>query len=88
MWDRIGNGLIVGVKKAGGDTEIFVNAVLEFIKANSAIVAACEPLSNFLCDMDQTDENDKREFLRVIEQKRNVIIVHARNQWNDAKGCK
>lgn len=86
MWDRIGNAITVGVKKSGGDVEIFVNSVLEYIKANSAVVASCEPLAVFLIDMEQEDQESQKGFLRMIEQKKNVILVHARNQWKDSKG--
>lgn len=86
MWERIGNGLSVGAKKSGGDVDIFVNHVLEYIKANSAMVASCEPLHFFLSEIEIEDEEFKRDFLRIIEQKKNVILVHARNQWKASGG--
>lgn len=86
MWDRIANGITVGVKRSGGDVEIFANTVLEYIKANAAMMAACDPLAGLLCELEQLDEAERRDFLRIIDQKKNVIIVHARNQWKDQKG--
>lgn len=87
MWDRIGNGLSGAVKKCGGDYEEFVNLVLEFIKANSAMVASNKRLEAWLLEMDIKTDDDKILFLRAFEKKHNVILVFARSLWNDVKSA-
>jgi hypothetical protein len=88
MWERIGNGVSSAVKKCGGDIEQFVNIVLEFIKANSAMVASNDRLERFLLDMEQRSDDDKKSLLRIVDKKTNVILVYARNQWNALKDSK
>lgn len=86
MWDRISNGLNIAVKKAGGDFEIFINVVLEYIKANAAMTASCEPLAELIIVLEQSDEETQKAFLQVMEKKTNVILVYARQQWKGSKG--
>ena len=88
MWERIGNGIIAACKKCGGDTEEFVHLVLEFIKANPAMLASNKRLERWLIDFSARDEEDKRMFLRTIEKKSNVILVYARNLWGEIKDAK
>lgn len=88
LWERIGNGIVSAVKKCGGDYEEFVNLTLEYIKAEPGKVAACEELEHFLYSMETKPKEWRKEFLRVMEKKFNVILVYARQRWNDQKGGK
>lgn len=85
MWNRISNGIVSAQKKCAGDHEMFVNYVLEFIKAYPVLVAANKRLERWLMDFEQLDENAKIMMLKILEKKHNVILVYSRNLWNDIK---
>lgn len=85
MWTRIGEGIVSASKKCGGDYEIFVNYVLEFILAVPGMTAANSRLEEWLLSMESYDEEDKKEFLRVVSRKNNVILVYARQLWKELK---
>lgn len=86
MWTRIGNGIVSACKKCGGDYEVFVNLALDFVKAEPGLMAANRRLEDWLLSMDVKDDETKKEFIRVIEKKSNVILVYARQLWNEIKG--
>ena len=86
LWERIGNGIISASKKCGGDYELFVNLVLEYIKADPGKTAACQGLSMFLEGMEMKNEEWKKQFLFIMEKKSSIILVYARNLWNANKG--
>ncbi|MGD9157005.1 MAG: hypothetical protein PVG39_01235 [Desulfobacteraceae bacterium] len=85
LWERIGNGLISAVKKCGGDYEEFINLVLEFIKADPGAVASKESLLAFLESMNTKPREWQDLFLHIIEKKYNIILVYARQIWNQKK---
>lgn len=86
MWTRIGNGITSACKKCGGDYEVFVSLSLDFIKAEPGLMAANARLEEWLLSMDAKDDESKKEFLRTIENKSNVVLVYARQLWNEIKG--
>lgn len=88
LWERIGNGILVSLAKAGGDFELFINFCLEFIKAESGKVAANENLSMFINVAMSRPVEWKNQFLSTIEKKHYLIIVKARARWNENKGVK
>jgi hypothetical protein len=88
LWERIGNGLISSVKKCGGDFEEFVNLTLEFIKAEPGKVASNDKIMAFLDGMNTKPKEWKNVFLSMFEKKSNIILVYARQLWNDQKGGK
>jgi len=85
MWDRIGNGITTAVAKCGGDLEMFVDCILEFIKADSAAVVRNSMLEKWLIVAEQMDQSDKVSMLKILEKKKNVILVYARNQYRAIK---
>lgn len=86
LWERIGNGVVSAEKKSGGDFDEFINLSIEFVKGSPGRVASCEELETFMIGtMDRSDEW-KKQFLKVIEKKYNLILVYARALYNDNKG--
>jgi len=88
MWERIGNGIVSACKKCGGDHEEFVHIALDFIKANPAMISSNKRLEEWIMSFEQRTTDEKRLFLKVIEKKSNVILVYARNMWNQVKDAK
>lgn len=85
LWTRIGNGIISGIKKCGGDYEIFINLVLEFIKADPGKTAENKKLEIFLHTIIDKSTEWKTQFLRIVEKKYNIILVYAKNKWDSEK---
>lgn len=85
LWERIGNGVVSACKKSGKDVEMFVNLVLEFIKADPGRVAANDKLLYFLESMNTKPEEWKSHFMYVMEKKYNIMLVYARAAWNQRK---
>ena len=85
LWERIGHGLETGVAKCGGDWEILVEDLLEYIKANPGEVAANAKMKNLMTDMALKPREWKDQFIRLCETKRMFILVEARDLWNSMK---
>jgi hypothetical protein len=88
LWERIGNGIITSLAKAGGDFGLFINSCLDYVKADSGKVAANENLSTFINSALIRPREWKTQFLTVIEKKYYLIVVKARARWNENKGDK
>jgi len=82
LWERIGNGLISSLAKAGDNFELFINYCLEYIKAGSGRTAANEKLSLFLESSLIRPAIWQLQFLKTIEKKHYILIVKARLEWN------
>ena len=82
LWERIGSGIEVSSAKCGGDVEIFINSILQHIKAESSNVAASKHLSLFLSMLETRPDAWKKEFLSTMQKKKFVLVVHARERWN------
>jgi hypothetical protein len=85
LWERIGNGIQVAIQKAQDDIELFISALLDYIKASSGDVAASEPLNQMLTSLMMRDVEFKKEFLRHISKRKFIILMLARDRWNEAK---
>lgn len=81
LWERIGNGLLVSITKAGDDIDMFVNCCLDYIKAEPGKVAVNESLETFISILSEKSLEWKIEFLRLIEKKHFLFLIHARNLW-------
>ena len=86
LWERIGNGLAVAAAKCGGDWELLLEGLLEFIKADSGKVAANFKLELWIDSMALRPQEWKYQFIRICETKRMFVIVKARQLWNQGKG--
>jgi hypothetical protein len=82
LWNRITSGISVSLAKCGGDLNVFVNGILDFIKADPARVAALQSLSTFLSMCETRPEEWKQAFLMTMGKKKFVLTVFARERWN------
>lgn len=85
LWERIGNGLAVCSAKCGGDWELLLEGLLEFVKADPASVAANKKLEIWIDLMTLKPQEWKEQFIRICETKRMIIIVKARQQWKEGR---
>jgi hypothetical protein len=88
LWERIGNGLAVCSIKCGGDWELLLEGMLEYVKADPGKVAANEKLEHWAGSMSVKPKEWKQEFIRLCETKRMFLIVMARQRWNFEKKAK
>lgn len=86
LWERIGNGLVVSVKKCGNQWDLFVNLILEYIKADPGKVAASKELTAFIETMAARPKEWREQFLRYIESRHFLVVAKARMVWNLNKG--
>lgn len=86
LWERIGNGLRACSAKAGGDWEMFLAAILDYIKAAPGAIASCAPLKLWMDDMGARPVEHHAAFLRYVELKSNILVVKGRAAWNANKG--
>jgi hypothetical protein len=82
LWERIGNGLSVCSAKCGGDWELLLEGMLEYVKADPGKVAANPKLDNWIEFMLHRPQEWRNQFIRVCETKRMMLIVKARQLWN------
>jgi len=85
MWDRIASGVKTSIAKCNGDIEEFVSYLLEHVKAESAYVAANEKLLAFITVAKEREASWRDDFLYTIEKKLFVLLVLAREKWNERK---
>jgi hypothetical protein len=82
LWDRIGNGLAVSSIKCGGDWELLLEKLLEYIRAEPGKVAANSKIDAWMETMALRPKEWRDQFIRTCETKRMSIIVKARQIWN------
>jgi hypothetical protein len=82
LWERIGNGLAVCSVKCGGDWELLLEDLLEYIKADPGKVAANKKIDFWIETMTLRPREWKDQFIRVCETKRMFLVVKAREIWN------
>jgi hypothetical protein len=85
LWERIGNGLDVCSAKCGGDIELLINYMLEYVKADPGESAACKELSHLIVDLYGKPEAWITQFIATCAKKRMVILVKAREEWESRK---
>ena len=85
LWERIGNGLAVCAAKCGGDWELLLEGLLEFVKADPGRVASNKKIGMWIDLMALKPQEWKDQFIRVCEAKRMLLVVKARQLWNSQK---
>ena len=83
LWERIGNGLSVCAAKCGGDWELLLEGLLEFIKAEPGKVATNEDFAFWMESMKLKPQEWKDQFISVCENKRMLLVVKARQAWKE-----
>jgi hypothetical protein len=82
LWERIGNGLAVCSVKCGGDWELLLEGLLEYVKADPGKVAANKKIDSWIETITLRPQEWKDQLIRVCETKRMFIVVKARQIWN------
>jgi hypothetical protein len=85
LWERIGNGLAVCSVKCGGDWELLLQGLLDYVKADPGKVAANKKIENFIKFTSLRPKEWKDQLIRVCETKRMFLVVQAREEWNLGK---
>jgi hypothetical protein len=89
LWDRIATALKTSAAKCDdGDTDRFVSLCLESIKADDAAAARHQEFSWWVSTMSARDDAHRQAFIRHINTKTPIVLVHARNAWEERKQIK
>lgn len=82
LWERIGNGIVTSVAKCGGEIEVFMNEMLDYIKADPGKVAASKNMEMHIQMFATRPKEWKDAFLKIMETRHFIIVVKARTLWN------
>lgn len=85
LWERIHSGIITSITKSEKDFEAFVNFLLQHIVAEPAMVASNTQLSQFITLANTRGKEWREDFMRTLELKSFVLIVLAREKWENVK---
>lgn len=85
LWDRISNGIYTASTKCDNDFEIFLNFILEYIKAEGSKVASNEEFNNFLLFISKQLDEWKIKFISICQNKYYLLTAYARKKWEDRK---
>ena len=79
MWDKIASAIKGGfAKTAGGDLDLFIQHVMETIKADESKAVSCEKLVIAIDCMHAIDDEHRQDFLQYFVTHLIPILVHSR----------
>jgi hypothetical protein len=85
MWDRIGNGIETSISKSGGNFRLFVNYIIDYIKADYSKFAAHSTLNNIINAYELREKEWQRMFIDNMKKFSFLIIAKSRQMWNNKK---
>lgn len=89
MWDKIAAAIQSGyAKTVSGDIDLFVQHVLESIKADAAKAVACERLTDAIDDLQRLREQDRQSWLQYLVTHLIPVLVYARRDHRDNMGVR
>jgi len=81
MWDKIANAIQSGyAKTVSGDLDLFMQHVLESIKADPAKAVAYEPLTEAMDALLDLPENERQDWLQYLTTHLIPVLVYARRE--------
>lgn len=87
LWDRIASGLQSAyAKTAGSDIELFVQHVMEHIKAEPARVVASDRVCNIQERLYDLDDEARRGFMDYVATHLIPVLTFARREWKTSIG--
>ena len=87
LWDRIGSGLQSAyAKTAGCDIELFVQHVMEHIKAEPAKVVASERVCDIQYRLFDLGDEARRGFMDYVATHLIPVLTFARREWKNSIG--
>lgn len=85
MWDKIASAIQSGyAKTVDGDIDLFVQHVMESIKADPSKAVACELLTDSIDNLHKLDEQDRQDWLTYLVTHLIPVLVHARRIHKDS----
>jgi hypothetical protein len=89
MWDKIATAIQSGyAKTVSGDLDLFVQHVLESIKADPAKAVACERLTDAIDDLQRLPEQERQDWLQYLATHLIPVLVYARRDHKDNMGVR
>lgn len=85
LWDRISNGVLPSLSKSGDDFGVFINGMLEYIKASASKVAVNDNIVYFIQSAETKPKEWTEMFMEQCSKRLFLIIVKARIMWNQKK---
>lgn len=86
LWDRIGSAVETAFAECqGGDLDRWSTLCLEHVQADLGRAAACEALGQVLAQFDARPVEWRQLFMRYIRERKFVVLVKARERWNQVK---
>lgn len=87
MWDKIAAAIQSGyAKTVSGDVDLFVQHVLESIRADPSKAVACERLTDAIDELHRLPEKERQDWLDYLVTHLIPVLVDARRAYNDSKG--
>jgi hypothetical protein len=87
LWDRIASGIQSGyAKTVSGDLELFVQHVLEHIRADASRVVACDRICSAQERLFDLSTDDRQAFLTYLVTHLIPVLVFARKEWKLSAG--
>lgn len=87
MWDKIAAAIKSGfAKTVTGDIDLFVQHVLESIKADESRAVACSLLTEAIDDLQQLPPHERQDFLQYLVTHLIPVLVYARRMHKDRIG--
>ena len=88
LWTRIGSALDTSIIKSNDDIELFVNFVLEHIKADKLKVAKNEFFLRFMESNNNKPDDWKKQFFNYMSTRGFLIIAKSRQNWEKKKSLR
>jgi hypothetical protein len=86
MWNKIAAAIQSGyAKTVSGDIDLFIQHVLESIKADAALAVSNEKLTHAIETLYIIPEDQRQHFLQYLVTHLIPILVHARQAHNASK---
>ena len=82
MWDKIASAVQSAyAKNASGDTDLFIQHVLETIQAEPSKVVACEPFEKVLDEIGALSKSQQQDWLIYLATHLVPVLVFARREY-------
>ena len=87
LWDRIASGLQSAyAKTAGSDIELFVQHIMEHIKAEASRVVASDRVCGIQERLYDLDDEGRRGFMDYVATHLIPVLTFARREWKSSIG--
>ncbi len=87
MWDKIAAAIQSAfAKTVSGDIDLFVQHVLESIKADPAKAVACERLTDAIDELQQLSEQERQDWMQYLVTHLIPVLVYARREHKENMG--